>query len=411
MNFSDTLIKRYEKNANYSLALVSRIAAALMAVVMLFAYLDIFKLAEFIYPVMIISIIIMLLPTVFYNILHKDSMFLRYFFLTMLVFMSGLLYAILSYHVIIMLVFPTVTSCLYCDKKSTVYTSILSYPVIVLSHLLAYKLKLVPDEPLVSLHGVIAYGIVPRVLEFTIIAVIGYTVTNKTQILIHRLAKQNHELYQNQESVITSLSEMIEAQSQETGQHVKRVCEYTKILCRALDMDENKTWMVGTAAMMHDVGKIMIPKEIIEKPGKLTEEEFNIIKRHVVYGKRMLENAKGELLSISAIIAYEHHEKYNGKGYLHMKGTEISIYARCVAIADVFDALVSKRSYKKPWSVQDAKNEILSQRGEHFDPHLVDLFEEHFDEFLEVYNKYPDTPKVKDDSVTSDDELLLKKHS
>lgn len=408
MNFSKTLIKSYKKNANYSLALVSRIAAVLMAIVMLFAYLKIFKLAEFIYPVMIISIAIMMLPTIFYNVLHKDNTFLKYCFLTMLVFMSGLLYAILSYHVIIMLVFPVVTSCLYCEKRCTLYTAILSYPVIAVSHLLAFKFKLVPDEPLVTLHGVVAYGIVPRLLEFTIIAVIGYTVTNKTQTLIRRLAEQNDELYENQESVIDSLSEMIEAQSQETGQHVKRVCEYTKILCRALGMDENETWMVGTAAMMHDVGKIMIPSEIIEKPGKLTPEEFEIMKRHVVYGKRMLEHAKGELLHISSVIAYEHHEKYNGNGYLHMKGEEISIYARCVAIADVFDALVSWRPYKKPWPVEDAKAEILSQRGEHFDPHLVDLFEEHFDEFLEVFNKYPDAAEVKSVARTGEDLLLSK---
>lgn len=393
VNFSDKLIEEYKLNANYTLAFISRIAALLMAVVMLFAYLKIFILADIIYPVMIFSIAIMMLPTLFYNVLHRNSVFLKYLFLTFLVFMCGLMYAILSYHVIIMLVFPVMVSCLYCEKRSTLYTSILCYPTIAIAHLFAFKFKFVPDEPLVTMHGVVAYGIVPRLLEFTIMVAIALSMTEKTQSLIKRLGKQNNQLYESQQAVVTSLAEMVEAQSQETGQHVKRVCEYTKILCRALGMSDYDVWLVGTAAMMHDIGKIMIPPEILEKPGKLTKEEFDIVKQHVVYGKKMLENAEGELLRISAKIAYEHHEKYDGTGYLGIVGEDIDLYARCVAIADVFDALVSWRPYKKPWDVIDAKNEILAQRGKHFDPHLVDLFEEHFDEFLNVFHTYPDAAK------------------
>lgn len=392
-NFSDELISEYKMNANYTLAFISRIAALLMSVVMLFAHLRIFILADIIYPVMIFSIAIMMLPTLFYNVLHRNSVFLKYLFLTFLVLMCGIMYAILSYHVIIMLVFPVMVSCLYCEKTSTLYTSIICYPTIAIAHLFAFKFKFVPDEPLVTLHGVVAYGIVPRLLEFTIMVAIALSMTDKTQRLIERLGKQNDELYESQQAVVTSFAEMVEAQSQETGQHVKRVCEYTKVLCKAMGMNDHDVWIVGTAAMMHDIGKIMIPTEIIEKPGKLTKEEFEIIKQHVVYGKKMLQNADGELLRISANIAYQHHEKYDGTGYLGIAGENIDLYARCVAIADVFDALVSWRPYKKPWDVMDAKAEILSQRGKHFDPHLVDLFEEHFDEFLEVFRQYPDAVK------------------
>lgn len=390
MDFSSKLLSEYKKNANYTLAFISRIAALLMFIVVVLAYFKVFKLAQIIYPVMVVSILVMLLPTLFYNILHRNDPILKYLFLTVLVFMSGLLYSILSYHVIIMLVFPVMVSCLYCEQSSVIYTSLLSYPVIILAHLLAFQFKLVPDEPLVTLHGVIVYGIFPRLLEFTIMAVISLSMTQKVQTLVNRLVKQNNDLYDTQQSVISSLTEMIEAQSHETGSHVKRVCEYTKILCQALGMEDEEVWKVSTAAMMHDVGKIMIPSEILEKPGKLTDTEFEEVKQHVRYGKQMLENAPGELMEISAQIAYEHHEKYNGEGYLHMKGNDISIYARCVAIADVFDALVSRRPYKKPWTVKDAKAEIISQSGKHFDPMLVKIFEENFDKFLQVYQMYPD---------------------
>lgn len=391
MDFSSKILAQYRKDANYTLAFILRIAALLMSIIMLLQYLNVFILADIIYPIISFSIFTTLLPTLFYNILHIHTEPLKYFFLTMIVFMCSLMYAILSYHVIIMLVFPILVSCLYCEKKSTIYTCIISYPAIIFAHLGASYLHLVPDEPLVELYDVIAYGITPRLIEFTIMVVISISMTDKIQKLISKLAKQNNELYENQQTVIQSLTEMVESQSQETGQHVKRVGEYTKVLCRALGMDDDEVWMVGTAAMMHDIGKMMIPSEIIEKPGKLTDEEFEIVKQHVVYGKKLLGNCKGELLKVSAQIAYEHHEKYNGKGYLGKKGNEISLYARCVAIADVFDALVSKRPYKEPWDPLVAKAEIISQRGEHFDPFLTDLFEEHFDEFLEVFNKYPDT--------------------
>ena len=111
------------------------------------------------------SAVILLLPTLFYDILHLRSKFIRYVVLTLLVFMSGLMYSILSYHVIIMLILPVVVSCLYCERANVIYTTVLSVPVMVISHLIAYKLKIVPDEPLVTLRGVLLYGIIPRVMK------------------------------------------------------------------------------------------------------------------------------------------------------------------------------------------------------------------------------------------------------
>ena len=366
----------------------------LMAAVIILNLLGIFKIGNDIYPTVIISIIIMFVPTVLYNFLHLDSIFVRYMVITLIVFMSGLLYSILSYHVIIMLVFPTVISCLYCDVKSVIYASVLSVPVMIVSHLLAFMLKVVPDEPLVTLHGVIFYGILPRVLEFAAIAVICASTAGKIQKLIRGLAEKNDELYVEQEMLVTSLAEMIEAQSQETGKHVKRVSEYTRILCEALGMNEDQVWEVSSAAALHDVGKVMVPQEIINKPGKLTPEEFDIIRKHVQYGKKLLEKSHGELLQLSADIAYHHHERYDGTGYMGVKGENINLYARCVSVADVFDALVSRRPYKRAWSPDEARTEILSQSGKQFDPKIVKLFDENYSKFLEVLAKYPDCDEV-----------------
>lgn len=388
--FSKLLIQDYQKKANLTMALICRILTALMAVTIVLNLLGVFKIENDIYPTIIVSIVILLVPTLLYNVLHLNYLYVRYLVLTLIVLMSGILYAILSYHVIIMLVFPVVISCLYCDTKSVMYASVLSIPVMIVSHLIAFQLKIVPDEPLVTLKGVWLYGILPRVIEFAAVAIICITTARKIQKLINRLAEKNDELYQEQETLVTSLAEMIEAQSQETGKHVKRVSEYTRILCEALGMSDEEVWEVSSAAALHDVGKIMVPQDIINKPGKLTDEEFAVIKTHVQYGKKLLEKCQGELMQISADIAYHHHERYDGTGYMGVKGEDINLYARCVSVADVFDALVSRRPYKKAWAPEDARAEILSQRGRQFDPHIVDLFEANYDKFLTILEKYPD---------------------
>ncbi|MDY4588864.1 MAG: HD domain-containing protein [Oscillospiraceae bacterium] len=388
--FSKLLITDYQEKANLTMAFICRIMTVFLSIAIVLNALGIFKISGEIYPTIIASIVILLIPTVLYNFLHLNYLGVRYFVLTLIVLMSGILYSILSYHVIIMLVFPVVISCLYCDTKSVMYASFLSVPVMIASHLVASQLRIVPDEPLVELKDVWLYGILPRVIEFAGVAIICITTAQKIQKLINQLAEKNDALYREQETLVTSLAEMIEAQSQETGKHVKRVSEYTRVLCEALGMSDEEVWEVSSAAALHDVGKIMVPQDIINKPGKLTDEEFAIIKTHVQYGRKLLEKCQGELMHISADIAYHHHERYDGKGYMGVKGEDINIYARCVSVADVFDALVSRRPYKKAWSPEEAKSEILSQRGKQFDPNIVDLFEANYDKFLTILQKYPD---------------------
>ena len=390
------LIEEYEANANLKLALICRISILFLIAIMILNLAGVFKIDRIIYPVLLFSMCIMALPTVFYNVFHCKGLFVRYLVLTLIVLMSGVLYAFLSYHAIIMLVFPIVVSCLYCDRRSVWYTALIGLPVMLVSHLSALYLKVVPDEPLFTLHKTLFYGVLPRMVEYAAIAMVCTSITGKIQELIFTLIQKNEELLSEQESIIVSLSQMIESQSRETGMHVKRVSEYTKILCRGLGYEAEVVWKVGLASMMHDVGKILIPHHILEKPGRLTEEEYDIIKRHTLYGKRMLENSGGELMQLSAKIAYEHHERSDGKGYANIQGEDIDISSRCVSIADVFDALVSWRPYKEAWTPEEARLEIIAQSGKQFDPDLIDIFDQHFEEFLEVLEQYPDSKEAVD---------------
>ena len=391
INFANNLILDFEKDSDMRISGICRAITGLILIVIMLNVFNVFNISSALYPTLIAASVILMTPTLFFEVLKKRSKKIRYMVLTLLVIMSGLMYSILSYHVIIMLVFPVVVSCLYCERANVIYTTVLSIPVMIISHLIAYSLKIVPDEPLVTLRGVLIYGIIPRVIELVAISFICISITGKLQRLITALVKKNNELYEEQQIIVGSLSELVETQSHETGQHVKRVAAYTEILCRAMGLSEEETWKISVASMMHDVGKICVPREILHKPGKLTEEEFSEIKKHVDYGYKLLENSPGEIMRLAAKIAWQHHERYDGKGYQNeLSGEKIDIYARAVAVADVFDALVSKRCYKKSWTPTQAREEILNQSGGQFDPHITKLFDEHFDEFLKVMEDYPD---------------------
>ena len=392
MNFSEQIIREYRKNADMRLAFVCRLMIGFMLLVALLHITGVFKIAPLpLYLTTVISVFNFILPTLFYNILKIHSTKIRYFILAIVVIQSGLQYAALSYHTIIMLVFPLIMACLYNEKKYVIYTAILTMPMIVISHLAAFYLKIVPDEPLITLKGTILYGIVPRTIEIFAVVILCYTISDRIEKLVNTLASKNRELYEDQENLILAVSQIIENKSENTGQHVKRVSEYTEVLCKCLGFNDEDSWKISLAAMMHDVGKLMIPESILEKPGKLTAEEFEIVKKHTQYGKQMLETSPGELFKLSTDIAYNHHEKWDGTGYRGVKGEDTPVCARCVALADVFDALVSRRVYKEPWPPEKAYEEIVSQRGKQFDPAVVDAFVQNFDKFKDIMMRYPDT--------------------
>ena len=208
---------------------------------------------------------------------------------------------------------------------------------------------------------------------------------------VSEIIKLHKEIEDTQKDVIFSLGSIGEARSKETGNHVKRVAEYSKLLALLYGLDEVEAELLKIASPMHDIGKIGIPDAILNKPAKFTPEEFEIMKNHAVIGFNMLNGSDRKLLKTSATIAYEHHEKYDGSGYPRgLKGEEIHIFGRITAIADVFDALGSDRCYKKAWELDKILNLFKEERGRHFDPVLIDLFFENLDRFLVIRNTYTD---------------------
>ncbi|MDD5934611.1 MAG: HD-GYP domain-containing protein, partial [Clostridiales bacterium] len=212
--------------------------------------------------------------------------------------------------------------------------------------------------------------------------------TNAEKVLSN--LQLNYYMHETQKRLVHSLAMISESKSEQTGQHIYRVGEYMKIMGQELGLSEKKCDELSLAAMLHDVGKMAIPSEILDKPGKLTSEEFEVIKTHVTEGYKLLKECPGEMMELGREIAYQHHEKWDGTGYLKKKGKEINEYATYVAVIDVFDALISKRSYKEAWSTKDAYDEIIRCSGTHFSPKAVELFQKVYSKLLQVAERFPD---------------------
>ena len=200
------------------------------------------------------------------------------------------------------------------------------------------------------------------------------------------------EIEETQKEVVFTMGAIGESRSKETGNHVKRVAEYSKILALHCGLDEKEAEMLKQASPMHDIGKIAIPDAVLNKPGRFNDEERKIMDTHAQIGYDMLKMSNRTLLKTAATVAYEHHEKWDGTGYPNrLKGEEIHLYGRITALADVFDALGSDRVYKKAWNDEKIFNLFKEERGTHFDPRLVDIFFDNLDEFLSVRDSLKDT--------------------
>jgi response regulator RpfG family c-di-GMP phosphodiesterase len=199
-------------------------------------------------------------------------------------------------------------------------------------------------------------------------------------------------LEESQREIVYLLGDAVEHRSKETGHHLKRVSEISHILALKLGMLPEKARFISEAAPLHDLGKIAIPDSILNKPAKLDAGEWEVMKTHAEVGYEMLHTSDKPLLMLGAEIARDHHERWDGTGYpAGKKGDEISIAGRITAVADVFDALCSRRVYKSPWEMKQVEEYFQLQRGLHFDPELVDILFENLDEFIEVQKKFPDS--------------------
>ena len=211
----------------------------------------------------------------------------------------------------------------------------------------------------------------------------------KARVKNHLSLVRVDELQRTRLEIIQRLGRAAEYKDNETGHHVMRMSHYSQLIAQAMGKSERWCEKLLHAAPMHDIGKIGIPDAIMLKPGKLTDDEFDVMKTHPRIGAEILGNSTAELMVMAKNVALYHHEKWNGSGYPErLSGKDIPLEARIVALADVFDALTSERPYKRAWSVEEACEYIHDSRGEHFDPEVVEAFDQCLPDILKIKERW-----------------------
>lgn len=244
---------------------------------------------------------------------------------------------------------------------------------------------------------------------------------DKNAFLEQEVKKRTKEILDIKDATIFIMASLAETRDLDTGNHLKRTQYYVKALAQELKnhpnfshyLNDSVIETIFKSAPLHDIGKVGIADRILLKPAKLTYEEFELMKTHTILGKNAIEHAELEIkaevnfLKIAKEIAYSHHEKYDGSGYpLGLRGSQIPIPARLMALSDVYDALISRRVYKEPISHEKAKNIILNSRGTHFDPDVVDAFLKIEDRFLEIAKTYDDSEAELKEKKEQIDKIL-----
>ncbi|MBX3472119.1 MAG: HD domain-containing protein [Planctomycetes bacterium] len=192
-----------------------------------------------------------------------------------------------------------------------------------------------------------------------------------------------------QAEIVFTLAAMPEHRDPDIRWHVRRISGYSRVLARSMGLDDEGVRLVELASALHDVGKVGIPPEILLKPGKLTDEEFGITREHCTLGHQLLSDAGAPLLERGAEVALSHHERWDGEGYPRgLAGAAIPLSGRIVAIADVFDALTTRRTYKPAMGIEQSLRILGLESGKHFDPDLVDAFQRVFSDILDVKRQF-----------------------
>ncbi len=209
--------------------------------------------------------------------------------------------------------------------------------------------------------------------------------------LAEEVQKATQQLRDRERETILLLCRASEYRDPETGAHIQRMARYSALIAEQLGLSAEEQETILNAAPMHDIGKVGTPDHILLKPGKLNDEEMVIMRQHAQIGYELLKSSHAQMLQLAAEIAYAHHERFDGKGYPQgLSGEQIPLVGRIVAVADVFDALTSTRPYKKAWTMQEARQYLLDNRGTHFDPQCVDALLNSWGKVEEINKRFQD---------------------
>ena len=351
-----------EKKANYVVAKVMRITFLIFTFIYILDVIGVFivdlTIMTFAY---IGSSILLLLPTLLTNIRKKDKGYIKYINVIVAATFTTLLSVTLTYHVVVIYVYPIAIASLYFSKKLNIIATALTVIGVSIGQIAAFYLKTLQDDNFTTLDYVLLFGILPRALVLIAIAAIFTMLASRTADLLSMLLRKEEQLLHSHKEMVMGFATLVENKDGSTGGHIKRTTAYVKLLAEELrergfyqeELTDAYLENLYRAAPMHDIGKIAVPDVVLQKPGKLTDEEFEVIKTHTLKGGNIIKETFGHLeneeyTQMAYEVARYHHEKWNGKGYPEgLKRKEIPLSARIMAIADVFDAISEKRCYRE----------------------------------------------------------------
>jgi len=396
------LLRGNEKEANRIVARVMLVTFIIFTFIYLLNVVGIFIIEPWVMnTAYVLSAIVLLTPTVLVNLLKWESGAVKYICVVGAALFITVISITLTYHVVVLYVYPIAIAGIYFSKKLNIIATALTAVGVSAAQVIAFYVDTQQDDNFTEFYDMIVFGVIPRALVLIAMAVIFTMLCTRTVSLLSRLIGTTEKLSAYHKEMIMGFATLVENKDGSTGGHIRRTSMYVRLLAIELRkrgfykdiLTDEYVENLCNAAPMHDIGKIAVPDVILQKPGKLTEEEFEAIKKHAPRGSEIIMETFGHLedkeyTKMAYEVARYHHEKWNGRGYPEgLSRKEIPLCARIMAIADVFDAISMKRCYRDAMPLDKCFDIIREGSGQDFDPIMVEVFLDIRDKVEEIHKE------------------------
>ncbi len=396
------IINQNEKDANIMTGMVMAITFAIFTVIYILNVLGIFIIDQTAMAVAyLVSAVLLLSPLIINKIIDPSAKWIKYLYVLLTDLFLFVVTTTLTYHVVLVYAYPIAIAGMYFNKKLIKTSTIVTIILTICGQFCGFYLNWRPDYNFTTLRSLILFSILPKTLTLISFAALLQLLTNRTSRLLEEDAENYDQLVLYNRDMIYGFATLVENRDESTGGHIKRTSIYVRLLAEELQREDIYSDIItdefinciSMVAPLHDIGKISIPDSILQKPGRLTDEEFDIMKSHSAKGGKIIKETFAHIgdenhKEMAYKVARSHHEKWNGRGYPDgLSGEDIPLPARIMAIADVFDAVSEKRCYRDAMPLEKCFSIIEEGRDRDFDPVLVDAFMNIREEVTQVHDK------------------------
>lgn len=389
MAILNKIVRQNEAEANKTVANVLFITFCIFSIIYVLNLLKVFIIDQKVMTVaFVLGGFLLLSPQVLNRIFGSENPKLKYIYVTLTNLFLFNIEVTLSFHAVVIYAFPIALAGLYFSKRVTLYGLILTMIVSVGGQFAGFFLNYVPDQNFLVMKRLILFSVLPKALTLGSFGYLLYFITDRTTKLLDKQINDTSRIKELNKDMVLGFANLVENRDENTGGHVKRTSRYVELLAKELVargvykdvIDSEFVNNLTSAAPMHDIGKMSIPDHILQKPGKLTDEEYAVMKSHAENGGRIIKQTFSHIgddkyRQMVYEVARYHHEKWNGRGYPEGRSKqEIPLAARIMAVADVFDAISQKRCYRDAIPLEECFRIIENGKGTDFEPVLVDVF-------------------------------------